>query len=99
MVPSAVYDTVLAALVGPLVVAIVWRRREAERVEAMLDDINRLEQETDIMGFDLAKILFAHEDDLKPVSVLMWYQLIHWTGDLADYAEKVADRLRLLIAR
>jgi uncharacterized protein Yka (UPF0111/DUF47 family) len=28
----------------------------------------------------------------------MWYQLIEWVGDLADYAEKVGDRLRLLIA-
>jgi uncharacterized protein Yka (UPF0111/DUF47 family) len=36
---------------------------------------------------------------LKPVSVMMWYQLIQWVGDLADYAEKVGDRLRLLIAR
>jgi uncharacterized protein Yka (UPF0111/DUF47 family) len=31
--------------------------------------------------------------------VMMWYQLIQWVGDLADYAEKVGDRLRLLIAR
>jgi uncharacterized protein Yka (UPF0111/DUF47 family) len=29
----------------------------------------------------------------------MWYQIIEWIGDLADYAEKVGDRLRLLIAR
>jgi uncharacterized protein Yka (UPF0111/DUF47 family) len=29
----------------------------------------------------------------------MWYQLIQWVGDLADYAEKVGDRLRLMIAR
>jgi rod shape-determining protein MreD len=33
VVPSALYDTILAALVGPLVIAIVARRREAERVE------------------------------------------------------------------
>jgi hypothetical protein len=25
--------------------------------------------------------------------------LIQWVGDLADYAEKVGDRLRLMIAR
>jgi hypothetical protein len=30
---------------------------------------------------------------------MFWYQLIEWIGDLADYAEKVGDRLRLLIAR
>lgn len=33
VVPSAVYDTVLAAIVGPLVVAIVARRQAAERVD------------------------------------------------------------------
>jgi hypothetical protein len=33
VVPSAVYDTVIAALVGPLVVAIVARRQAAERVD------------------------------------------------------------------
>jgi rod shape-determining protein MreD len=33
VVPSAVYDMVLAAVAGPLVIAIVVRRREAERVE------------------------------------------------------------------
>lgn len=31
--PGAVYDTVLATLVGPLVVAVVMKRRDAERVE------------------------------------------------------------------
>jgi rod shape-determining protein MreD len=33
IVPSAVYDTLLAVLAGPLVVAVVMRRRETERVD------------------------------------------------------------------
>jgi len=33
VVPSAVYDTVLAAIVGPLTVAIVQRRQNADRVD------------------------------------------------------------------
>jgi len=33
VLPSAAYDTILAALVGPLVVAVVVRRRESERVD------------------------------------------------------------------
>lgn len=33
VLPSAAYDAVLAAVVGPLAVAVVVRRREAERVE------------------------------------------------------------------
>jgi predicted phosphate transport protein (TIGR00153 family) len=76
-----------------------FRGREANRVEEMVDELNRIEDETDELGLELTHRLFQHEDELKPVSVMMWYQLIQWVGDLADFAEKVGDRLRLLIAR
>ena len=33
IVPSAVYDTIVAAIVGPLAVAIVIRRQQADRVD------------------------------------------------------------------
>lgn len=79
--------------------AMGFRGREATRVEEMVGELNRLEDETDELGLELARRLFQHEDEIKPVSVMMWYQLIQWVGDLADYAEKVGDRLRLLIAR
>lgn len=73
--------------------------REAAQVEEMVAALSRIEGETDVMGMDLSRRLFAQEDTMKPVSVMFWYQLIQWIGDLADYAEKVGDRLRLLIAR
>lgn len=73
--------------------------REAAQVEAMVNELSRIEGETDVMGMELSRRLFAQEDTMKPVSVMFWYQLIQWIGDLADYAEKVGDRLRLLMAR
>ncbi|UCC56735.1 MAG: TIGR00153 family protein [Gammaproteobacteria bacterium] len=76
-----------------------FRGREATRVEDMVKKLNLIEDETDELGLQLSRQLFEHEDEIKPVSVMMWYQLIEWVGDLADYAEKVGDRLRLLIAR
>ena len=76
-----------------------FRGREASQVEDMVAELNRIEDETDEMGMALTRSLFAQEDSMKPVSVMFWYQLIQWVGDLADYAEKVGDRLRLLIAR
>ena len=78
--------------------ALGFRGREAEKVNDMLKELNDIEDETDELGIALARALFEHEDEMKPVSVMMWYQLIEWIGDLADYAEKVGDRLRLLIA-
>ena len=79
--------------------AMGFRGREASRVEEMVTALNKLEDETDELGLELTRRLFQHEDEIKPVSVIMWYQLIQWVGDLADYAEKVGDRLRLMIAR
>ena len=73
--------------------------REAASVFEMVDKLNLLEDETDEMGVKLTQILFSKEDEMKPVSVMFWYQMIQWVGDLADCAEKVGDRMRLLIAR
>ena len=76
-----------------------FRGAEAEQVEKMVADLNGIEEETDQMGMELTRTLFSQEDAMKPVSVWFWYQLIQWIGDLGDYAEKVGDRLRLLLAR
>ena len=73
--------------------------RDASRVEQMVVELGNMETDTDVMGMALARALFAEEDQLKPVSVMFWYQLIQWVGNLADYAEKVGERLRLRIAR
>jgi predicted phosphate transport protein (TIGR00153 family) len=79
--------------------AMGFRGREADKVDAMLQALNDAEDETDELGIALARSLFDHEDEMKPVTVMMWYQIIEWIGDLADYAEKVGDHLRLLIAK
>ena len=76
-----------------------FKGRAGDRVEEMVKELAAIEAETDTMGMDLVRLLFEHEDDLKPLSVVFWYQLIQTIGDLADHAEDVGDRLRLLIAR
>ncbi|MEG3638709.1 TIGR00153 family protein [Magnetococcus sp. PR-3] len=73
--------------------------RESELVEKMLKELSDLEDETDHLGIALCQSLFAREDEIKPVVTIMLYQMIRDIGNLGDYAEKVGDRLRLLIAR
>ena len=89
-----------AEIIGELdeLVETGFRGRESERVSEMVDELNKIEDDTDQMGMELTHLLFAQEDEMKPVSVMFWYQLIQWIGDLADYAEKVGNRLRLLLA-
>ena len=76
-----------------------FRGREANDVADMVAQLSRVEDETDQMGRDLAQLLFSIEDNMKPVSVMFWYQMIQWIGDLADHAEAVGNQMRLLIAK
>lgn len=73
--------------------------RESAKVLEMIDALDLIETDTDTMGIQLVRILFIQEEKLGAVSVMFWYQLIRWVGSMADYSEKVGDRLRLLIAR
>ena len=72
--------------------------RGAETVLAMINELNRIETDTDTKAIDLLNELFAHEGEIDPVSLMIWHRLIRWVGDLADYSEMVGNRVRLLIA-
>ncbi len=76
-----------------------FRGPESEIVLAMIDELNRIETDTDHKAIHLLTELFAHEGEIDPVSLMVWHRLIRWIGDLANYSEKVGNRLRLLIAR
>ncbi len=79
--------------------AVGFQGHEASVVEDMVSELSRIESETDAMGSSLAHTLFAHEEQLGPVSVLLWHQLLRSIGNIADYAENVGDRVLLLVAR
>ncbi len=71
---------------------------EAERVLKMIDELNRLEHKADIVQDDLARQLFAMEDDLKPGALLLWNKIFNKVGDMANSAEKMGNRLRLFLS-
>jgi predicted phosphate transport protein (TIGR00153 family) len=74
-----------------------FSEREVARVEEMINAVNREESETDAVAERCLRTLFEIEDQLG-VSTLFWYRIIQWIAEMADYAERVGNRLRLLIA-
>ena len=72
-------------------------RREVARVEEMIDRLNELESQSDERGEAALRELFAIEDEIG-VGAYYWYDVIRWLGDIADYAERAGNRIRLLIA-
>jgi hypothetical protein len=65
----------------------------------MITELSRIESDTDVRAIELMRALFMHEEQLGAVSTIMWDRVIHWVGDLANYAERAGNRHRLLIAR
>lgn len=74
-----------------------FQGREVGRVQEMIDELARIESETDAIQDNATRRLFAQEEELG-VATVFWHQTITQVADLADYAERVGNRLRLLIA-
>ncbi|MBA2663207.1 MAG: TIGR00153 family protein [Bradymonadaceae bacterium] len=72
---------------------------EAEKVLAMIDELNRLEHKADIVQDALARTLFSIEDDIKPGSLFIWNKIFNKVGDMANSAEKMGNRLRLFMSK
>jgi predicted phosphate transport protein (TIGR00153 family) len=74
-----------------------FRGREVERVEAMIRELGAFETEADRAGEVALQALFSIEKELG-VNTFFWYQWLGWAEEVANLAEKVGNRLRLLIA-
>jgi predicted phosphate transport protein (TIGR00153 family) len=75
-----------------------FRGREVDQLLEGIDAVSAAESVTDEQGVALVQILFEHEDEMGPLSVVFWYELVRTLGHVADEAENVGDRLRLLVA-
>lgn len=73
-------------------------RADTEVLFSHIDSVLRLEEESDELQVEATQVLFAHENSLSPVTVMLLYRMLDWIGDLADYPKKVCNRLRLLVA-
>ncbi|HCA25777.1 MAG TPA: TIGR00153 family protein [Pseudomonas sp.] len=73
--------------------------REVTLVERLIEELDRIEHDTDNMQISLRSELYLLEKGLPAVDVMFLYQIIEWIGDVADRAQRVGNRLELLMAR
>jgi predicted phosphate transport protein (TIGR00153 family) len=69
-------------------------------VERLLGQVARIEKgewESDCAQYKLSQALFALEDELSAVDIMLWFQVFKVLGDLADYAEDVAAQVRRMV--
>ena len=75
-----------------------FKGAEVDLVEGLIEELDRIETDTDARQADLRASLYAIEDTLKPVDAVFMYQVIELTGEIADMAERVGRRLELLLS-
>ncbi|MEW6996733.1 TIGR00153 family protein [Colwelliaceae bacterium BS250] len=76
-----------------------FRGREVKQVDKMINQLDKIEDDTDEMQIVLRQSLMDLEKEMNPIDVMFLYQIIEWVGDLADIAERVGARLEIMLAR
>lgn len=74
----------------------------ADQAGGLLDLIRVVEKaewEADKTQYVLSKALFAMEDELKASDLILWWRVFYELGQLANFAEKLADRLRRMLSQ
>ena len=75
-----------------------FRGAEASMVESLIEELDRIETETDDQQATLRASLFDIEDSLDPITVIFLYRIIELIGEIADMAERIGLRLELLLS-
>ena len=75
-----------------------FRGAEVALVAGMIEELDRIETDTDDKQAALRAALFEIEKTLDPIDAIFMYQVIERTGEIADMAERVGRRLELLLS-
>ena len=71
----------------------------AQRVLHLVEQAGVREWEADKAQLNVSKAIFAQEEKLDPVSIVMWTRVLVQLGWLADHAENTCDHLRMMITK
>ena len=75
-----------------------FRGAEAKLVESLVHEMDKIEDDTDVMQVEIRAKLFLIEDALPPVNVMFLYRIIELTGDIADVADRIGRRIQVLLS-
>lgn len=67
------------------------------KIVEKINQIHKIEWETDEIQFEIDKQLFAVEKELDPVTVIFLMEVVRHLGRIADHAENTADVLRRIV--
>ncbi|MGX9418477.1 TIGR00153 family protein [Vibrio sp. RC27] len=76
-----------------------FKGREVTLVAEMINQLDEIEDDTDLMQIHLRQNLMAIESKYNPIDVMFMYKIFEWIGGIADQAQRVGARLELMLSR
>lgn len=70
-----------------------------EEVEKLLYDVNRHEHKTDGLQLQLTKLVVDEEDNFSKAELILAMKIVESMGGLANAAEKMCNRIKLILTR
>jgi predicted phosphate transport protein (TIGR00153 family) len=75
-----------------------FRGAEVQLVAGLIEELDRIETDTDDKQAALRWSLYKIEKSLDPIDAIFMYKVIELVGEVADMAERVGRRLELLLS-
>lgn len=75
-----------------------FKGREVEAVERMIDELEKIDDDTEAMRWNLYSAVHSIESDTNPVDVMFIYDLIDRLASLATSSDNVGGKLELLLS-
>jgi len=72
---------------------------EARKVITMIDEVCDLEHHADEMQKEVTKAFLTHEESFTSGELWLWLKIVAKTGDIANYAERMCNRIRLFLSK
>ena len=79
---------IMASFEGPL----------ADEVLMRINQLNHFHKKNESLEHEFVCKLFVIRDKLETADLLLWHQIFHAVGKTANYADKIGNQMRLLIA-
>ncbi len=70
----------------------------ARQISAGIEQVDKLERQSDLLEHQAYQVLYQHEEEVDPVDAMFLYRVIELIGDVAGSAQSVAHRIRIVIA-
>ena len=73
--------------------------KEINILQSLLDELDKIERDSDKAQVAIRADLLALENDLPAVEVMFLYRIIDLIGDIADVSQQIGNRLLLLASK